>query len=94
MSSSRSTARWYRAGRSRAPGSSTAPTCRTIFRPSSRPATRWRGVDIATDRVEIQEDAAGAELLPIEVERAGDTVVFGWADPWSGDPTEMTCSKA
>jgi hypothetical protein len=51
-------------------------------------------VDIATDHIEIQEDQAGAELVPVNVEREGDTVLFGWDDPWSGDPTEMACTKA
>lgn len=41
-----------------------------------------------------KEDAAGAELVPVDVERDGHTVVFGWADPWSGGPTEMACTKA
>ncbi len=34
-----------------------------------------------------------AEQQLVDVDRHDDTVVFGWADPWTGDDTEMTCTK-
>lgn len=53
-----------------------------------------RGVDIDTGHLEIVEDAQGAETQAVDVARDGDVVEFGWADPWSGDPTAMSCTKA
>lgn len=52
------------------------------------------GVDLATDRIEIREDDPGAGLVPVDVERDGDSVRFGWDDPWTGEPAAMTCTKA
>jgi hypothetical protein len=53
-----------------------------------------RGVELDTDRIEILEDAEGSEVERVSIDRHGDTVTFGWADPWSGADTTMDCTKA
>lgn len=52
------------------------------------------GVDLDTKRLDIQEDAEGAEVLVVDAERHGDTVEFGWADPSAGGNWAMICEKA
>jgi hypothetical protein len=52
------------------------------------------GVDLDTERIDILEDADGAEVQVVDVARDGDTVEFGWVDPWTGDDTSMRCTKA
>jgi hypothetical protein len=52
------------------------------------------GVELDTDRIEILEDARGAELQRVGVDRHGDAVTFSWTDPVDDTPVEMDCAKS